>query len=90
MMAAQDAVTLFTQDGCEDSARVRACLTLSDVPFVEHTVSVDPQAVHLLLATGIFATPLVVAGGKAFLVTRRSDLARQLEFACRCPDGGGP
>ena len=81
-------VTLFTQDGCHDSARVRMCLILSGVPFVEHNVSTDPDAVPLMLGTGIFATPLVVAGEQAMLVTDRRDLADRVGFPCRCPDGG--
>ena len=81
-------VTLFSQDGCHDSARVRDCLILSDVPFVEHNVNTEPEAVQLMLDTDIFATPLVVVGEQAMLVTNRSDLARWVGFACRCPDGG--
>ena len=84
-----DPITLFTQDGCQDSACVRDCLTRAGVPFVERNVSADPEAVPLLVATGIFATPLVVAGNRSWLVTRRSELARHLGFACQCPDGGG-
>ena len=81
-------ITLFTQDGCRDSARVRDCLTRAGVPFVERNVSADPAAVPLLVATGIFATPLVVTGNRSLLVTRRSEVARHLGFACQCPDGG--
>lgn len=82
-------VTLFTQEGCQDSARVRDCLTRSGVPFVERNVSTDLNAGEALMRTGIFATPLVVAGDRSLLVRHRSDLARQLGFTCRCPDGGG-
>ncbi len=87
-MRATNPVTLFTQNGCYDSARIRTCLSLAGVPFVERNVSTDPDAVLLMLATGIFATPLVVAEDQAMLVASRTDLARRLGFTCRCPDGG--
>jgi glutaredoxin len=81
-------VTLFTQAGCEDSARARACLVSSEVPFVERNVTTDPDAVQALMATGPFATPLAVAGDQAILVTRPRDLAQRLGFVCRCSDDG--
>ena len=57
-----DAPRLYVQDGCADSARVRAWLTDHDVPFVECNASTDVGAARELAATGIFATPLLVAG----------------------------
>jgi len=41
-----------------------------------------------LLATGLFATPLVLTRDQAILVTRPRDLAQQLGFVCRCSDDG--
>ena len=81
-------VTLFTQSRCPYSARVRDCLVRSAVSFVERNVTTDPDAAHALMATGLFATPLVVAGDQAILVTRPRDLAQRLGFVCRCSDGG--
>ena len=81
-------VTLFTQAGCEESTRARACLISSEVPFVERNVTPDPETAHALLATGLFATPLVVAGDQAILVTRPRALAQRLGFVCRCSDAG--
>jgi glutaredoxin len=81
-------VTLFTQAGCPDSARVHDCLVSSQVPFVERNVTTDPDAGHALMATGLFATPLVLAGEHAILVTRPRDLAQRLGFVCRCSDDG--
>jgi len=81
-------VTLFTQAGCQDSARVRDCLVRSAVPFVERNVSTDPDAAQALMATDLFATPLVLAGDHAILVTRPRDLAQRLGFVCRCSDDG--
>jgi len=88
MESAVSWVTLFTQDGCQDSGRVRSCLAVSGVPFVERNVTGDPDAAQALMATGIFATPLVVAGTQSVLVTNRGDLAQRLGFVCRCSDGG--
>ena len=81
-------VTLFTQAGCQDSTRVRDCLVSAQVRFVERNVTTDPDAAQALLATGLFATPLVLAGDHAILVTRPRDLAQRLGFVCRCSDAG--
>jgi glutaredoxin len=81
-------VTLFTQAGCQDSTRVRDCLVSSQVPFVARNVTTDPEAAHALMATGLFATPLVLAGDQAILVTRPRDLVQRLGFVCRCSDDG--
>ncbi|CAA9554343.1 MAG: hypothetical protein AVDCRST_MAG59-2000 [uncultured Thermomicrobiales bacterium] len=48
-------------------------------------VTGDPKAAALA-ATGIFATPVVVAGDRAFLAYPRGALAVALGFRCRCPD----
>ena len=77
---------LFTQDGCPDSAQMRACLQVSGVPFVEHNLSHDPAAADALLATGLFATPVVVRGNRAMLATRRLAVAQAFGFRCRCLD----
>ena len=79
-------VTLFTREGCVESALVLACLRLAGVPFVEREVTGDPAAAAALAATGIFATPVVVSGGRAFLAYPRDALAEALGFRCRCPD----
>jgi glutaredoxin len=81
-------ITRFTQTGCTDSARVRTCLTLAGVSFVERNVAHDPAAAAALLATGLFATPVVVAGDRVLLAARRDALAKALGFTCRCPDLG--
>lgn len=86
MMPEGEPITLFTQDGCVDSARVRACLQLAGVPFIERNVTHDPAAAEALLATGIFATPVVIAGDRVILAARRDALAQVLGFTCRCPD----
>ncbi|HEU5432205.1 MAG TPA: glutaredoxin domain-containing protein [Thermomicrobiales bacterium] len=88
MVAGAEPLTLFTQDGCPDSARVRTCLLASGVPFVERNLSREPLAAAALLATGLFATPVVVAGAQTLLAARRDQLAAALGFVCRCSDGG--
>ncbi len=77
-------VELFTQDGCPDSARVRACFRASGVPFVERNVSRDGDAAQALMATGVFATPLVASGGRVVLGANLPKLADALGFVCRC------
>ena len=79
-------VKLLTQPGCQSSVRVRDCLTMSGVPFVEHNIGTDPHVAQVRTETGIFLTPLVVAKGQALLITCRPKLARWLGFTCRCPD----
>lgn len=53
---------LYTQAGCRESANVRTWLTEHGIRFREREVSADPEAAGALAATGIFATPLLVAG----------------------------
>ncbi len=81
-------IVLFSQDGCADSARVRACFRVSGVPFVERNVTGDEEAAAALLATGVFATPVVIAGGQPLVGGRLPALADALGFVCRCPRGG--
>lgn len=78
-------VTLFTQDGCPDSARVRNCFRRSAVPFVERNVTGDLDAARDLLATGTFATPVIQAGAQVIVGARLDRLAETLGFHCRCP-----
>lgn len=69
---------LFTQDGCDDSRRVRAWLAERGIPFVERNVTADPDAARALAATGTFATPLLVAGGRVVLGFRPAALVEAL------------
>lgn len=79
-------VTLFTQDGCADSRRVRSCFVASGVPFVERNVSRDERSALELAATGLFATPVVESEGRAILAANLPALAAALGFVCRCRD----
>jgi glutaredoxin len=79
-------VTLFTQNGCPDSRRARQCLDLAGLSYVERNLSREPEFANDLLATGLFATPVVVSGTQAMLANNRLRLADTLGFACRCPD----
>ncbi len=79
-------VTLFTQEGCPDSARMRTCVRRSAVPFVERHVTGDLAAARDLLATGIFATPVIQTGTQVVVGARLDHLAETLGFQCRCPD----
>lgn len=85
---AMRSVILFTQDGCPDSARVQTCFRRSAVPFVERNVTGDLAAARDLLATGIFATPVIQAGERVVVGARLDHLAETLGFTCRCPDTG--
>ncbi len=68
-------VILYTQDGCADSKVVRDWLTEQGIPFTERNVSRDVAAANALVATGIFATPLItvctrkVFGNRPDLIT---------------------
>jgi len=53
---------LYTQEACADSAKVRAWLTAHRIAFTEHDVTHDVATARDLAATGVFATPLLVAG----------------------------
>jgi glutaredoxin len=79
-------ITLFTQDGCPDSERVRRCFRRSAVPFVERNVTGDLAAAGDLLATGVFATPVIHAGTRVLVGARLDRLAETLGFQCRCPE----
>ena len=70
---------LYTQTGCVESARVRSWLTEWRVPFVERSVTGDAAAARELAATGIFATPLLVAGSERVLGFRPVALLAALQ-----------
>ena len=70
---------LYTQTGCADSRKVRDWLAERGVDFVERNVTGDMDAAKELLATGIFATPLLVVGDKQVIGFRPDKLAAALE-----------
>jgi glutaredoxin len=70
--------TLYTQTGCADSARVRAWLGERNIPFVERNVAGDLAAAQELMATGTFATPLLVTDTHQVLGFRPVHLASAL------------
>jgi len=63
----QPAIILYTQNGCVESIKTRAWLEQHGIAFRERNVSDDPDAAQDLLATGIFATPLLVIGNQFVL-----------------------
>jgi glutaredoxin 3 len=69
---------LFTQTGCADSGKVRDWLTKRGVEFVERTVTGDLDAAKALMATGTFATPLLVVGDQTVFGMRPDELAAVL------------
>jgi glutaredoxin len=58
---------LFTQQGCVESLRVRTWLAECGVPFGERNVTGNYDTAKELLATGIFAIPLLVIGATTVL-----------------------
>jgi arsenate reductase-like glutaredoxin family protein len=70
---------LYTQDGCAESARVRAWLTERGVPFFERNASADAAAARELAATGIFATPMLVVGRRRVLGYRPETIQSALD-----------
>ena len=64
-----------------EAARVRAWLAGRGVAFVEWVVTGDATAAAALAATGVFATPLLVAGGGAVLGYRPRALAAAVRAA---------
>jgi glutaredoxin len=78
---------LYTQAGCAESMKVRSWLTERSAPFTERNVSTDPGAAEALVATGIFATPLLVLGDTKVLGFRPNALCAA--FMCQ-PSGRGP
>ncbi len=70
--------TLYTQAGCVESDSVRAWLTEHGVAFAERDVTGDLNAAKALLATGIFATPLLLVGDERVLGFRPAEIARAL------------
>ncbi len=71
-------IILYTQAGCEDSARARAWLTEHGVAVLECDVTADPAAARALYETGTFATPLLLAGNAKVLGFRPRELAAAL------------
>jgi len=73
-------IVLYTQTGCADSRKVRTWLNARRILFTEHNVSTDPTMAHALLATGCFATPLLVTGETKVLGFRPRALAAALNL----------
>jgi arsenate reductase-like glutaredoxin family protein len=71
---------LFTQSGCRDSGKVRSWLTARQVAFTERNVTGDADAANELLATGYFATPLLVAGKSVVIGYRPTSMAGALNL----------
>jgi arsenate reductase-like glutaredoxin family protein len=71
---------LFTQSGCRDSRRVRSWLNARQVAFTERNVTGDPDAAKVLLATGYFATPLLVSGESVVIGFRPTSIAAALNL----------
>ncbi|MBA2278397.1 MAG: glutaredoxin family protein [Chloroflexia bacterium] len=75
---------MYTQTGCADSRRVCDWLTERGVAFTERNVTGDEATAMDLLATGIFATPLLVVGDAKVLGFRPDRLAAALSDSCPC------
>jgi glutaredoxin len=73
-----DPPILYTAAGCDESPRVRRWLTERGVAFVERNVGDDADAAQALLATGTFATPLLVVGDTTVLGFRPDRIAAAL------------
>ena len=74
-----EAAILYTQAGCDDSARVRAWLTERGVAFVERDATTDPTAARAFYEGGTFATPLLLAGDAKVLGFRPRELAAAVD-----------
>ena len=71
---------LFTQSGCVDSRKVRSWLNARHVAFTERNVTGDADAANELLATGYFATPLLVSGESVVIGFRPTSIAAALNL----------
>jgi glutaredoxin len=74
----KQATILYTQTGCADSRKVRGWLAERGVLFVERNVTGDLDAATALMATSIFATPLLVVGDEQVFGFRPDKLAAVL------------
>lgn len=79
MAMTSEPVILFTQAGCHDSSLVRQWLQQRHVLYVEKNVSGDAVAASELLAIGIFATPLLLAGDTRIFGFREDEMKRVLD-----------
>ncbi len=69
---------IYTHATCADSDKVRAWLSERGIAFTELDVTRDLNAAKALLATGIFATPLLVVGDEQVLGFRPAEITRAL------------
>ncbi|MBW3634282.1 MAG: glutaredoxin family protein [Chloroflexi bacterium] len=76
---------LYTQTDCAESARARTWLAHRDAAFQERNVSRDQEAAQALVATGVFATPLLTCGEDRVLGFRPDALERIL-LSCATPN----
>lgn len=70
---------LYARLDCAARPKVRAWLKECGIRFIERDVTGDLEAAKALYATGVFATPLLVAGEKV-LGFRPEALADALEI----------
>ncbi|MFL5761435.1 MAG: glutaredoxin family protein [Thermomicrobiales bacterium] len=71
--------TIYTQNGCAQSLKVRDWLVGQGIEFVERNVTSDLDAARDLFATGTFATPLLVVGNAQVLGFRPDELTAVLQ-----------
>jgi hypothetical protein len=81
---------LYTQAGCAASASVRTWLVAHGVSFTERDAGSDPDAARALVATGAFATPLLVIGDDRVLVFQEQALGALLSGRRPTTAGAGP
>jgi arsenate reductase-like glutaredoxin family protein len=71
---------LYTQAGCAESRKVRDWLNSLGIAFTELNVTGDDDAAKELLATGVFATPLLVTAQTRVIGFRPAAIAAALEL----------
>jgi glutaredoxin len=72
--------TLYTQIGCPECPRVRDWLYRHGVAFTERNVTGQMEFMNELVATGVFATPLLVVGDQMVLAFQPDALHVLLDF----------
>jgi glutaredoxin len=69
---------LYSQDGCPYCTQVRDWLCRHAIAFTERNVTCNVQFAMELVATGLFATPLLIVGDQQLFEYRPDRLAALL------------
>ncbi|NVY97166.1 glutaredoxin-like protein NrdH [Lactobacillus sp. DCY120] len=74
----QQAITVYTKDGCVQCKMTKHFLAEHDVQFEEKNINTEPQYLHYLKDQGFQSLPIVMAPDQKPIVGFRPDQLKQV------------